>query len=301
MAAIFKKQRLKLGDSIFNAVNIFLMALVFIFCAYPFYHCIMLSFNDGLDAASGNIYLIPRMFTLDNYQAVFRSQYLWSAFLVTMARTVIGTVLGVLLNAMMGYALMKKELKFRKIYITIGIITMYFYGGIIPLYLLVNAMGLIDHFSVYILLNLYGFFNVIVFMSFFKTIPVSLMESAKIDGANEFVIFRKIILPVSTPVLATIALFIGVHHWNNWLDPFLFTSKPELKTLPIILMEMINKSLADQLAMSSGKMAIAEHIGVTGNSVQLAAMTVAVVPIMAVYPFLQKYFAKGLMLGSVKG
>jgi len=298
--SISKMSKYDIGESVFNTLNIIVMVLVFIGSAYPLYYCIMLSFNDGLDTQNGMLYLIPRMFTLDNYVAVFKSKYLINAYFVTIARTVIGTSLSVFLGAMMGYALTKKELKFRRLYITIGIITMYFYGGIIPLYLLINQIGLIDKFAVYILVCLYSFFNIMVFMSFFKSISPSLMESAKIDGANEFVIFMKIILPVSAPVLATIALFNGVYHWNSWIEAFLFTSKPELKTLPIILMEMINKSLADQLAMSSGKMTMAEHIGITGNSVRLAAMTVAIVPIMAIYPFMQKYFAKGLMLGSVK-
>ena len=164
-----------------------------------------------------------------------------NAYLVTIARTLIGTATCVYFNAMVAYALIKEELAFRKVYVTIGIITMYFGGGMIPSYILMKQLHLIDNFLVYIIPGLSYFFNILLYMAFFREIPSSMIESAKIDGANEFYIFVRIVLPVSTAVLATIALFTGVAQWNSWYDAYIYTNKASLKTMSLLLMEMINK------------------------------------------------------------
>jgi putative aldouronate transport system permease protein len=268
------------------------------------YYCIIISLNEGTDAVKGGIYLLPRAFTFENYRMVFKDNMIIDAYIVTVARTLVGTAASVLFNAVFAYALSRNELKFRKIYIYIGMFTMYFWGGIIPLYLLIRTLGLIDTFQVHILLNLSGFFTVLIFIAFFREIPSSIIESAKMDGANELLILFRIVLPVSTAVLATVALFSGVGHWNSWIESYLYINNSKLQTLPYVLVRMINQGLAEERMRSQGLMrafSSTSTSSVTGNSLRLSTMIVSIVPIMLSYPFLQKYFVKGILIGAVKG
>ena len=301
MNAVPVAARGRLNDKAFNLLNSALMLFVLFATLYPFYYCIVLSFNDGRDAMKGFIFLFPREFTLDNYKTALSDNLVLNSFAVTTLRTLAGTLASVFFNAMVAYALTKKELKLRKIYISIGLFSMYFSGGMIPTYLLIKQLGMIDKFAVYIIPTLSYFFNILIYMAFFRDIPASLVESAKIDGANEFYIFIRIIIPVSTAVIATIALFYGVYHWNSWYEPYIYVSNPKLQTLPALLVKMINQSLAEELVRNSGRSAMSFNFGIPSNSVRLATMVIATAPIMAVYPFLQKYFVKGIMIGSVKG
>lgn len=293
---------LKFGDSLFNVLNTALMVFVVVVCVYPLYYCMVISFNDGNDAMKGFIYFWPRVFTLKNYEIALSESGIANAYFITIARTVIGTATCVYFNAMVAYALIKQELMFRKVYVTIGIITMYFGGGMIPNYILMKQLHLIDNFLVFIIPSLSYFFNILLFMAFFREIPASMIESAKMDGANEFYIFLRIILPVSTAVLATIALFTGVAQWNSWYDVYIYTNSPKLKTMTLILIEMINKNLAVQILTARGYASFASDANtVSPNSLRIATMLISIVPIMCVYPFLQKYFVKGILIGSIKG
>jgi len=274
-----------------------------IICLYPFYYSVVISFNEGMDANAGGIYLWPRTFTLDNYRLIFRDTVIVTAFMVTTIRTLIGTVATVAFNALFAYALSRKSLIGRKWYIYLGMFTMYFWGGIIPLYMLIQSLGLINSFWVYIVPNLSGFFTILIFIAFYNELPQSILESAKIDGANELTIFLRIVLPISTAVLATIALFAGVGHWNSWIETHLYIRDMNLQTLPYVLVRMINRGLAEEQLRASGQLLAFGATGgstLTANSIRLATMVVAVTPIMLVYPFLQKYFVKGIMLGAVK-
>lgn len=292
----------RFGDAIFNAFNIAIMVFVTIVCVYPLYYCIVISFNDGADAMKGHIYFWPRVFTLQNYKIALSDSGILNAYFITIARTLVGTVTSVFFNAMVAYAITKKELYFRKTYVTIGIITMFFSGGMIPSYMLMRQLHLIDNFLVYIIPNLSYFFTILLCMAFFREIPSSLIESAKIDGANEFYIFIRIILPVSTALLATIALFAGVAQWNSWYDAYIYTNNSSLKTMTLVLMEMINKNLAVQILKARGFLTLSsDAYNVSPNSLRIATMLITIVPIMCVYPFLQKYFAKGILVGSIKG
>lgn len=294
--------RLTTGDRVFDCVNNLIMGLVILACAYPFYYCIVLSFNEGYDALNGGIYLWPRRFTLENYRVIFRDNTIPWAFVVTCARTMLGTVLSVAYTSVVGYALVRPHLKLRRLYISFGLVTMYVSGGLIPLYMLIKELGMVDSFWVYILPNLSSFYNIVIVMAFFRSIPASMVESAKIDGANEFQVYARIVMPVSGAVLATIGLFSAVFHWNSWFDGYIYISAQSLKTLPLILVEMINQGLAmEKLRASGNSLLMSELVGPTENSVRLATMVVAVLPILCAYPFCQKYFVKGIMLGSVKG
>jgi len=290
-------------DRIFLTAIHLLFALVIVVCVYPLYYCIVISLNEGQDALRAGIYFWPRMFTLDNYRAVFKDSLILDAYFITVMRTVVGTIAVVLFNAIFAYALSRNELKFRKVYIYIGMFTMYFWGGIIPLYILLRTIGLLNSFWVHILPNLSGFFTILIFIAFFREIPESIIESARIDGANEFLVLVRIVLPMSTAVLATIALFAAVGHWNSWIESYLYISNPKLQTLPYLLVRMINQGLAEERMRSQGLMMAwsANTSTITANSIRLATMIVAIVPIMLSYPFLQKYFVKGMMIGAVKG
>jgi len=292
-----------LPDRIFLTAVYILMGLLSIFFLYPFYYSVVISFNEGVDAMRGGIFLWPRSFTLDNYRLIFRDTMIVRAFLVTALRTVVGTLGTLIFNSLFAYALSRKSLIGRKWYIYIGMFTMYFWGGIIPLYMLIRQLGLLDSFWVYIIPNLSGFFTVLLFIAFYNELPSSILESAKIDGASEWTIYLRIALPISTAILATIALFSGVGHWNSWIETHLYVRNMDLQTLPYVLVRMINAGLAEEQLRASGDLLAFGATGestLTANSVRLATMIVAIVPIMLTYPFLQKYFVKGIMLGAVK-
>jgi putative aldouronate transport system permease protein len=292
-------------DYIIDTIVFIISALVFIATVYPFYYSLVISFNNGIDASSGGIFFWPRKFTLDNYRAVFLNEQLLNGFVITILRTVIGTFASLLVTGLFAYSLSYKDLMFKRFYMALMIIAMYFSGGIIPYFILIKKLALLDSFWVYIIPNLISIFNVIIMINFFKEIPSSLKEAAKIDGANDLKIFFKIIVPVSMPVFATIALFTGVGHWNNWFDAAYFVTDKNLKTIAYILMQLINS--ADLTSVQGGistasaeKNAAAGHQTFTAETIRMATMIIVTIPIICVYPFLQKYFVKGIMVGSVK-
>ncbi len=286
-------------DHVINTAALVVCAVVTIVSLYPIYYCLINSLNDGRDAMKGGIYLWPRVFSLENYRIVFREDTLLRAFFMTVARTLCGSVLHVLFTAMTAYALSRRELMFRKLYVALGIITMYVGGGIIPTYLLYKNLKLINTFWVYILPGMFSFYNMILMMSFFRQLPESLVESARIDGASHFTVFRKVILPLSPPIIATVALFVGVNYWNDWYAPAYYILDEELMTMPATLLRLMNEAEAQQkLARLYSQLQV--RPSVTLESVRYATLIVSVMPITILYPFVQKYFIKGMMIGSVK-
>jgi putative aldouronate transport system permease protein len=292
------RQRRTAEDRIISLTVGIIMSVVFLVTVYPFWYSLVLSFNEGTDALRGGIYFWPRIFTLDNYNAVFGIDYVYTAFLVTVARTLLGTVLAVMFTGLFAFACSHARLMFRKFYITAMIIVMYFSGGLVPYYMLLRSLKLMDSFWVYIIPNLFSAFNAILMINFFKEIPDSLEEAARIDGANELVVFFRIIVPVSMPLLATMALYSGVWHWNSWTDAAFFVTNKNLKTLGYVLITLINQTEAAAQTVF-GKINQSE-VTYTSLTLRPAAMVICVVPIVMVYPFLQKNFVKGIMLGSVK-
>lgn len=286
------------GDKAFNIFNVLLMILFSFMILYPLWYILILSFNDAQDAMKGGIYWIPRKFSLDNYRAVLGNPNIFNAFKITILKTLIGVVTHVLFTAMVAYGLSKQELRFRKVYVIIGTITLFFGGGLIPTYLLMKSLNLIDSFWVYIIPSMFSFYNLILFQSFFRDLPKSLEESAIIDGANYFQVFIKIILPLSMPVLATVALFVGVGQWNDFFTGLLYINREELQPIQTFLYKVIAKE--GTVAMSESMRAAGVSIVTTSKSLQLATMVITTAPIIAIYPFLQKYFVKGMVLGSVK-
>ncbi|MDF2987094.1 MAG: transporter permease [Eubacterium sp.] len=289
-------------DYLFDSINIVFMALIALASIYPFWYVLIVSFNQGNDTVKGGIYTLPRVLTLENYQAVFMSHDILNGFLITAARTIIGTIVSVTFTAMVAYGLAKRDLVFRKFYIALGTITMFFGGGLIPTYILIAKwLHLHNNFLVYIIPAMFTFWNVVIFQGFFREIPESLEESAKIDGANEVYIFFKIIVPVAKPALATMALFNGVNHWNSWFDSYLYTSTDKLQTLQLYLYKTITQFSEAGLDMFRASLGARAEASITALSVQCATIIVAITPIILIYPFLQKYFTKGLVMGAVKG
>jgi putative aldouronate transport system permease protein len=272
---------------------------------YPFLNTFAISLNDANDSIKGGIYLWPRVLTWSNYEHVFESGHILQASITSVLRTVIGTGTSLLATAMVAYAISRQEFVLRHFITIVFVLTMYFNGGLIPNFLLMRDLQLIGSFWVYILPGVIGVFNLIVIRSFIEGLPPSLFESAKIDGAGDFTMFFKIVLPLSLPVLATVSLFIAVGQWNQWFDVFLYNSSDiKLSTLQYELMKLLQNSNASmssksvQTIFAGGQSASTNQV--TPVSIRATMTMVASIPIICVYPFLQKYFIKGLTLGGVK-
>ncbi|MBD2867201.1 carbohydrate ABC transporter permease [Paenibacillus arenilitoris] len=290
-----------LSDKLFDAFIYLFLSVIFVVTFYPFWNILVVSLNDATDSVRGGLYLWPREFTLESYASIFRNDELINSVKVTVLRTVIGTPLSVLAISMMAYSLSKRELIAWRALTLFFIFTMYFGGGLIPTYMIIKSLGLIDSFWVFIFPGLIGVFLMILVRTYIEQLPSELEESAKMDGANDLQIFARLILPLCVPVLATIALFIGIGHWNSWYDSYIYTYKPELKTLQAVLVKILNQfqtgamvSEAEALANSS------KRIPVSGESIRMAVTMVATLPIIFVYPFLQRFFVKGIMMGAIK-
>lgn len=294
---------MKIGKHKFDILDIFiliLMVVITIVTVYPFLNVLAISFNDANDTVRGGLHIWPREFTLSNYKEIFSgSSNLRQGLIISILRTVIGTATGVIASAMVAFVLSKREFVFNKIITILFVLTMYISGGLIPEYMVIRELGLINHFSVYILPGLISAFNVIVIRSFIDGLPPALNESAKVDGANDFVIFFKIILPLCLPVIATVALFIAVGQWNSWFDTYLYArSNDSLTTLQYELMKVMDNA-ASSMADPNNPLA-QSAAGVNPESIKMAITMVATVPILLVYQFVQKYFVSGMTLGAVK-
>ena len=290
-----KKERLHktTSFSVSGAVIIFILVLIALITLYPFVYTLAGSFNDGTDFEKGGVWLFPRVFTLDNYTAVFSDYRLWIGLGNTVLRTVVGTAAALIVTSCVAYAMSQRELPCKRFFRVFNVITMFFSGGIVPFFLVVNILGLYDNFLVYILPSLYSVYNMIVISTFFRGIGQGVREAAILDGASEMRIWWSVFMPMSTPVLATVGLWIAVMHWNSYLPTLLYTSKDEnMWTLQYYLMRIIKDA-----ALPEGD---AVNENVTAQTISFAAMVIAMIPIVCVYPFLQKYFAKGTALGSLK-
>lgn len=281
-----------------DSVNTVLLILIAFVTLYPFYYILIASFNAGTDTAQGGLVLFPREFTLENYQYFFSKQQWVEAFGITVLRTLTGTLISILFTSLVAYGLSKPDLLFRKVYYLIVIIAMNVSGGLITYYVVLRNIHLLNTFWVYIIPTMLSLFFLLIAVSFFQEIPAELAESARMDGASELGIFFRIILPVSLPLLATMCLFLGAGQWNSWLDSAYFVQSTHLRTLAYRMMEVINQA---NMSADAGAAQYTAQAKVTSFSVQATAMIISVFPIICVYPFVQKYFVQGMMLGSVKG
>lgn len=285
----------KKKKTLFDWFLIIFFVLVIIITLYPFLNVLAISFNDATDTLRNINFVVPRVFTLSNYKYVFTEGDILRPFLLSIAKTIVGTVLGVICTAMLAYTLSRKDFIFHKPFTILFVITMYVSGGLIPEYLLIiRTLHLGNNFMVYILPGLIWVYNMILVRSFIDGLPVALQEAAMLDGANDFQIWYRVVMPLCTPVLATIALYYAVGQWNSFMDTYLYAKK--LPTLQYKLYEI----------MAQATMKMDTHVtsnttqAVTPMAIRMAVTVVATIPIIIVYPFLQKYFVGGMTVGSVK-
>jgi putative aldouronate transport system permease protein len=293
--------KLSTGDRILKIVIYALLSMLAFVTFYPFWNSLVLSLNVGSDTSSGGVTFWPRQFTLENYAVVFQEKNIYSAYLITILRTVIGTVLALLFTSLFAYAMSKKGIMFKKTYMILAVITMFFSGGIIPYFILVYHLQLYDTFLFLVLHGMVNVYNMIIFRTFFMELPDGLEESAKMDGCSNFGVFFRIVLPVSGPVMATLGLFTAVFLWNDWFIPAVFISNQNLIPLQTLLVQIINAGTTASLMtnLNSYAQSMVQNT-VTVKSLQMATMMVATLPILMIYPFLQKYFVKGVLVGSLK-
>lgn len=287
------------GDRIADAIIIVALGLLVFMMVFPFYNMALISFAKYEDVAGGGLYIWPKSFTLESYNLIFLDPALPRAFLVTIVITLSGVTLSMFITTMAGYALSKKRLPFRNTIFTFVIITMYFSGGLVPWYLVCRDLGFVDSMLVMIIPPALNTFYLILMKNYFLTIPESLEESAKIDGANDIRIMFRIVIPIAAPIMATISLFYAVERWNEWWFAMLFIKTSTKVPLQLLLRRIVVESTIDLGSEMANQMRDSQ-IRYYAPSVQMATVAVTTVPILCVYPFLQKHFTKGIMLGAIK-
>ncbi len=286
------------GEKIFNVFNIILLRAFACTTVYPFLYTLSITLSSAAEASRAGFHLYPRDISFTAYKMVFKNSSLLMAYYNTIFRTVVGTLLGLLVTCLYGYALARPETPNKKFYTVLLVFTMLFSGGKIPAYLVLKQYHLLNNRWVYILPMLIVPYNVIVSRSFFMSIPNSLNESAKIDGASEFGIFFKIIVPLSKPIIMTLALFMAVAHWNSWYDSLMYITDNSKIVVQVLLQRIIRES---DVSLITQGLVNPDATEFTSETVKAATVIVAILPILLFYPFIQKYFTKGIMLGAVKG
>lgn len=289
------KNKIKGEVDAIRVISYIVMTLFAIMCLFPFYYILVVSISDPQYVREGQIILWPRGFSLEAFKVTFQHARFYSSFRISVIRTLVGTALGITLSSSLAYAVSRKYLRGRKFFMIFIVFTMLFNGGIIPTYLVVRYTGLIDTTWALIIPNMINTFNVIVLVNFFRSIPDEIEESAKIDGANDLVIFYRLMIPVAMPAIATITLFISVYHWNSLMDGILYINTPSKKPLQVYLNDIVAAGQTDDLFGD------ASARWLPTLSLKTATIFASTLPILIVYPFLQKYFVKGIMVGSVKG
>lgn len=300
-----KKIKLTPGDIVFNILNYLFFIVFTLSCIFPFYYIFINTISNNELVKKGVITFFPQQLTIQNYIMMANVNDLWNSFVVTILRTLIGTVLMVFASALAGYLMTKQEMWHRKFWYRFLVITMYFNAGLIPTYLNLSMLGLTNTFLVYIIPAIVSPYNIILVKTYVESIPGEIEESAFIDGAGYWTIFYKIIWPLSKPILATIAIFGAVGHWNSFQDSLIYNSNsPDLYTVQHRLYVYLNQS-SNLSAMVNGATSSSDVAALSGamntKIIQYTISMITIIPIMLVYPFMQRYFESGIMLGAVKG
>ena len=299
-----KMYRTTPADTVFNVLNYLFFTIFTLSCIFPFYYLFINTVSDNELVRKGMVNFYPRGFNIDNYLALREVGDLGTAFLVSLSRTIIGTLLMVLASAFVGYLVTKQEMWHRSFWYRFLVITMYFNAGLIPTYLNMDLLGLTGNYLVYILPGIVAPYNIILVKTYIESIPAELEESAFIDGASYMVVFRKLILPLSKPILATVAIFGAVGHWNSFQDSLLYMQGNEtMFTLQHRLYNYLNTASNLGTLMNQGGTQAMDALEQALNSkvIKYTISMVTIIPIFCVYPFMQRYFEKGIMLGAVKG
>lgn len=290
-------------DKIFDIINYVLMTIMLLIVAYPLYFIVIASFSDFKYVNNGEVWLFAKGFTIEGYIKLFEYHKIWIGYRNTILYTLVGTSLNVILTLLSGYALSRKDLYGRTIFMYVVTITMLFNGGLIPTYLVIKRLNLIDSFWVMILPSAVSAWNIIVTKTFFQTtIPSELLESAQIDGCSNTRFFIYIALPISTAIIAVITLFYAVSHWNAFFNAFIYLRNNSLFPLQLILREiLLENQAAEMMNLVSSDIMMEEDTQSLSDLIKYGIIIVSSLPVMILYPFLQKYFVKGIMIGALKG
>ncbi|MDD4849693.1 MAG: carbohydrate ABC transporter permease [Gemmiger sp.] len=278
-----------------------MLSLLFLITFLPFWNIFVLSINEASDTLRGGVALWPRAPTFDSYITVLKDPEIIGSLGITLLRTVVGVPFSVIIIAMLAYGLSRNGLVGKRAINFFFVFTMMFSGGMIPKYMVIRSLGLLDNFWVFILPDLVNIFWMMLIRTYMEGLPRELEESARIDGANDLVIFLRVILPICVPVLATVIMFSAIYHWNSWYDSYIYTSSQNLKTLSSVLVKILNQyQTGGMLSQAQQMAASAKRLPVSSESIRMTVTMVATLPIVMVYPLVQKYFISGMMVGSVK-
>lgn len=294
--SIAPARRIRHNSAAFTIINCTLLVVFTLLIVVPVWNIVISSFSSSKALGEG-VAFWPKEFSLDNYTYVLKDKTMWNALLISVAKTGVGVVCHTLFCALFAYPMSKAYLAGRKLYSAMGIVTMFFSGGMIPTFLLIKSLGLLNTFWVYIIPALFSYYDIIILMNFFRQIPDSLMESARIDGASEWRVFRSVVLPLSMPGIATIGLFHGVAQWNDFMTTKLYVNNEALYPLQMRLYDIIVQSQAATQNANMGHLVL----DTTSRGVRLSTIIITVLPILVLYPFVQRYFISGSMAGAVKG
>ena len=286
------------GEKIFNIFNITTLFIFILTTLYPLWYVFIISITDTTAVSTANIFLLPGPLTTDSYRAVLLNPLLLSGFKISFLRVIVGVGVTMINCTTMAYVLSRKHFKAKRFFNLFCVIVLFVSGGMIPFYLVSRELGMINNFWGLIFPHAFDPFGIILIRNYFNTTPRALEESARIDGANDFIIFLRIVIPISVPILATMALFWSVWFWNDFINAAFFVTKQELYPIQVILLQII-KGMSNANSISKLR-ARGLALRTNGEAVKNAAIIVSIVPILLVYPFLQKYFVHGLKLGSVK-
>jgi putative aldouronate transport system permease protein len=288
------------SDKVFNIVNYLLLAIITLLVLYPLYFVLSASVSDPLYVLRGEMWLFPKDINFDAYKKVFMNEDILNGFWNTIKYTAVGTAINVVMTTMAAFPLSRKDFMGRNLIMGFLVFTMFFSGGLIPSYLLIKELGMLDTFWVMVIPNAVAIWNIIIMRTFFQTtIPIELQESAMIDGCSNIQILIKIVLPLSMPVIAVMVLFYAVGHWNSYFNALIYLQDRELFPLQLILREILIQSQTDEMVKATSESFVKQQLSVEG--LKYAVLVVSNIPMMLLYPFLQRYFVKGFMIGAIKG
>ena len=285
------------GEKVFNAFNIAVLAVVALLCIYPFVYILSLSLSTAAEANRQSIHLYPGEISLAAYKIVLSSPEILRAYINTIVRTLLGTILTVVMTCIAAYPLSRRELPHRALFIFLVLFTMIFNGGIVPNYLLIRNLGLLNTVWALVLPGMLSAFNIIIVKNFFQGIPESFAEAARVEGASEFTILFRIYMPLSKPVLATISLWTAIIHWNQWFDAMLYITDNSKQVLQVMMQRIVIENSTQILEAGITTQDFSQY---TSDTFKAATIIIIILPFIFVYPFLQKYFVKGILIGGVK-
>lgn len=287
------------GDRLFDITIYILLAIITLLVLYPLIFVVSASFSNPMHVIAGDMWLWPKEITLDAYEKVFKNEGIMQGFMNTIKYTVVGTIINVIMTTLAAYPLSRKDFAGRNIIMAFIVFTMFFSGGLIPTYILIRDLGMLDTFWVMVIPNAVAVWNIIIMRTFFQSIPMELQEAAKIDGCSDIKLLLKIILPLSMPVIAVMVLFYAVGHWNSYFHALIYLQDQDKFPLQLVLRQILIQGQAGDMVEGTSESLLQQKLSVEG--LKYAVLIVANLPMLLLYPFLQRYFVKGVMIGSIKG